>query len=142
RSDIHKSLLRRVLIDVKSRLLSIALALGVGAVAAVLILQVLRTGGLPNPLARTDFGARVLDIAVLVFREGLECILVLAAVTANMGGSRRAYQRPVAAGAIGALGATFVTWFIAVRIIRSLSENVSALNLQAATGLLAIIVLL
>jgi high-affinity iron transporter len=127
---------------VKSRVLSFALTLGVAAVAAVLVMQVLRTGGLPNPLARGDFGARVLDIAVLVFREGLECILVLAAVTANMGGARRAYQRPVAAGAFGALGATLVTWFIAVRVIQSLSENVSALNLQAATGLLAIVVLL
>jgi high-affinity iron transporter len=84
----------------------------------------------------------VLDIAVLVFREGLECILVLAAVTANMGGTKRTYQRPVAAGAACALGATLVTWFIAVRIIQSLSENVSALHLQAATGLLAIVVLL
>ena len=118
------------------------LTLGVAAVAAVLVLQVLRTGGLPNPLAHGDFGARVLDIAVLVFREGLESILVLAAVTANMEGIRRAYQRPVAAGAAAALGATLVTWFIAVRIIQSLSDNVSALNLQAGSGLLAIIVLL
>jgi high-affinity iron transporter len=127
---------------VKSRILSFILTLGVGAVAAVLVLQVLRTGGLPNPLAHGDFGARVLDIAVLVFREGLECILVLAAVTANMGGTRRAYQRPVAAGAAGALGATIATWFMAVGIVQSLSDNISALNLQAATGLLAIIVLL
>ena len=127
---------------VKSRILTFALTFGVAAVAAVLVMQVLRTGGLPNPLARGDFGARVLDISVLVFREGLECILVLAAVTANMGGARRAYQRPVAAGAVGALGASLVTWFIAVRIIQSLSDNVSALNLQAATGLLAIVVLL
>jgi high-affinity iron transporter len=127
---------------VKSRVLSFGLTLGVATVAAILVLQVLRAGGVPNPLAHGDFGARVLDIAVLVFREGLECVLVLAAVTANMGGTRRAYQRPVAAGAAGALGATLVTWFIAVRIIESLSDNVSALNLQAATGLLAIIVLL
>jgi high-affinity iron transporter len=127
---------------VKSRILSVVVTLGIAAVAAVLVLQVLRTGGLPNPLSRGDFGARVLDIAVLVFREGLECILVLAAVTANMRGARRAYQRPVAAGATGALAATLVTWFVAVRIIESLSDNVSALNLQAATGLLAIVVLL
>ena len=126
----------------KSRVLSFVLTLGVALVAAVLVLQVLRTGGLPNPLEHGDFGARVLDIAVLVFREGLESILVLAAVTANMGGSKRTFQRPVAAGAAGALAATLVTWFIAVRIIESLADNVSALNLQAATGLLAIVVLL
>ena len=126
----------------KSRVLSFLLTLGVAAVAAILVLQVLRTGGLPNPVTHGDFGARVLDIAVLVFREGLECILVLAAVTASMVGSKRSYQKPVAAGAIGAFAATVATWFIAVGIIESLADNVSALNLQAATGLLAIIVLL
>ena len=67
----------------KSRILSSVLTLGVALVAAVLVLQVLRTGGLPNPLGHGDFGARVLDIAVLVFREGLESILVLAAVMAG-----------------------------------------------------------
>jgi high-affinity iron transporter len=52
-------------------------------VVAVLLLQLLRAGGLPDPLARVDFGARVLDITVLVFREGLESNLVVAALTAN-----------------------------------------------------------
>jgi high-affinity iron transporter len=127
---------------VKNRIISFVLSLGVAAVAAVLVLQVLHTGGLPNPMAHGDFGARVLDIAVLVFREGLECILVLAAVTANMVGTKRSYQKPVAAGALGAFAATLITWFVAVGIIESLTENVSALNLQAATGLIAIIVLL
>src|SRR5690242_20522266 len=97
---------------------------------------------MPDPLAHRDFGARVLDIAVLVFREGLECILVLAAVTANMVGQRQSFQRPVAAGALGAAVATLATWFVAVGIISSLEDNVSALHLQAATGLIAIIVLL
>src|SRR6185436_19540808 len=127
---------------VKARVLSFLLTLGIAAVAAVLVLQVLRTGGLPNPASHGDFGARVLDIAVLVFREGLECILVLAAVTASMVGVRRSFQKPVAAGALGAFAATVATWFIAVGIIQSLGDNVSALNLQAATGLLAIVVLL
>lgn len=126
----------------KTRALSAFLTLGVSAVAAVLVLQVLRTGGLPNPIAHADFGARVLDISVLVFREGLECILVMAAVTANMIGAKRSYQRPVAAGGLTALAATIVTWFIAVGIIESLADNVSALHLQAATGLIAIVVLL
>jgi high-affinity iron transporter len=123
-------------------LVSAALTLAVGSVAAVLVLQVLRAGGLPNPLTHGDLGARVLDIAVLVFREGLECILVLAAVTANLASRRSAYQRPVAAGALAATAATLATWFIAVGIVTSLEANVSALNLQAATGLLAIVVLL
>src|SRR5436189_5930428 len=98
---------------------TVAVVLGATAVAAILVLQVLTTGGLPDPTGHGDFGARVLDIAVLVFREGLECILVLAAITANMVGERRVCQRPVAAGAGVALVATLVTWRIAIGIIDS-----------------------
>jgi high-affinity iron transporter len=97
---------------------------------------------LPDPTGHGDFGARVLDIAVLVFREGLECILVLSAITANMIGPRRSFQRPVAAGAGAAFLATLLTWGVAITIIDSLADNVPALDLQAATGLLAILVLL
>ena len=123
-------------------LTTIGVAAGALAVAAILVLQVLRTGGLPDPTGHGDFGARVLDIAVLVFREGLECILVLSAITANMIGPRRALQRPVAAGATVAFLATLATWAIAVRIVDSLTDNMPALDVQAATGLLAILVLL
>lgn len=123
-------------------LTTIGLAAGAVAVTAILVLQVLRTGGLPDPTGHGDFGARVLDIAVLVFREGLECILVLSAITANMIGARRSLQRPVAAGASAAFVATLLTWGIAIRIVDSLAENIPALDVQAATGLLAILVLL
>jgi high-affinity iron transporter len=126
----------------KTSVSTFLLTLAAGSVAAVLILQFLSTGGLPDPTAQGNFGARVLDISVLVFREGLECIIVLAAVTANMAGPRRGYQRPVAAGAGLALLATLATWAVAVRIIDSLADNVPALDIQAATGLLAIVVLL
>jgi len=121
---------------------SILLCAGAAAVAGVLVLQVLRTGGLPDPIGHSDLGARVLDISVLVFREGLECILVLAAITANMAGARRTLQRPVAAGAAAAFGGTIATWYLAISIVDSLAENVPALDVQAATGLLAILVLL
>jgi high-affinity iron transporter len=123
-------------------LTTLGLAAGAAAVTAILLLQVLRTGGLPDPTGHGDFGARVLDIAVLVFREGLECILVLAAITANMIGARRALQKPVAAGASLAFLVTVLTWFVAIRIVDSLAENIPALDVQAATGLLAILVLL
>ena len=65
-----------------------------------------------------------------------------AAITASMTGPKREHRRPVAFGAVFAFGATLVTWCIAVRIVGSLSDNMSALDLQAATGLLAIVVLL
>jgi high-affinity iron transporter len=84
----------------------------------------------------------VLNIAVLVFREGLECILVLAALTASFRGQESRFHRPVIVGVLSGGFATLVTWVTAVRIISDLSESVSALALQAGTGLLAIVVLL
>jgi high-affinity iron transporter len=105
--------------------------------------QGLTTGGSPDPTrANASRSVAVLDIGILVFREGLECILVLAAITASMTGARRSCRRPVAWGAALAFLATLVTWMIAVRIMSALSDNISALNLQAATGLLAVVVLL
>jgi high-affinity iron transporter len=111
--------------------------------AAVLVWQGILSPGNPDPLAaQTSRPAAVFDIAVLVLREGLECILVLAAITAGLIGDRQRYRRPVAAGAGVGLLATLVTWFIAVRILDDISGKVSALALQAATGLLAVVVLL
>ena len=87
-------------------------------------------------------GSAVVDIGVLVFREGLECILVLAAITASMVGASESYRRPIATGVGLAFLATLLTWRIAIAIINNLADNVSALHLQAITGLLAIVVLL
>jgi high-affinity iron transporter len=125
------------------RVLPVFLGLSALAVAAILVWQAITGSGNPDPL--TPNSTRVsatLDIAVLVFREGLECILVLSALTASMIGSNQPYRRPVAAGVGVGLIATLVTWFIATRIVSDLSASISALNLQAATGLLAVIVLL
>jgi high-affinity iron transporter len=120
-----------------------ALWIGGLALAAVLIWEGFTSSGNPDPLApHSDPTAAILDIGVLVFREGLECILVLAAVTAGMVGSSGAYRRPVAAGVGVAVLATLITWRIAIGVIDGLSTTISALAIQAATGLLAIIVLL
>ena len=113
------------------------------AVAGVLVWQGMAAQGAPDPTAaHTSPAVAVMDIAVLVFREGLECILVLSAVTASMVGDQQPHRRPIAAGAGIAFAATLVTWFIATGIVKDLSQSISALNLQAATGLLAVIVLL
>ena len=119
------------------------LCLAAAAVVGVLIWQGVSEHGAPDPLRpNTSPTVAFLDIGILVFREGLECILVLAAVTASMTGTRQAHRRPVAIGAGIAFGATLITWFIAIGIVGSLMDNVPALDLQAATGLLAVIVLL
>lgn len=84
----------------------------------------------------------VLDIAVLVFREGLECVLVLAAITAGLKRGPSPCERPIAIGVGAGLAATLMTWVAAVRVLDDLSQRISALALQAATGLLAVVVLL
>src|SRR2546423_1875697 len=111
--------------------------------AAVIVWQSVTVHGAPDPTQpNASPTVAFLDIGVLVFREGLECILVLAAITASMTGKKRVYRRPIAAGAGIAFIATLITWLMAVRIVNSLSDNIPALDLQAATGLLAVIVLL
>ena len=124
-------------------LFGIGISIAALAVIAILLWQGIFAQGAPDPTQpNTSPTVAFLDIGVLVFREGLECILVLAAITASMTGKKRAYRRPVAAGAGIAFVATLITWLIAVRIVNSLSDNIPALDLQAATGLVAVIVLL
>ena len=116
---------------------------GALVVLGVLLWQaLLSAGGTPDPAAASTRAAAALDVGVLVFREGLECILVLAAITASLVGATRAYRRPIVAGVAAGVVATLVTWRVAVTLVDSLAENFPALQVQAATGLLAIIVLL
>lgn len=123
--------------------MQVFLAIAMISVVAILIWQGVTADGTPDPMRpQTSPTVAFLDIGVLVFREGLECILVLAAITASMVGAKRAHRRPVALGAAVAFGASLVTWFIAVGIMGQLTESVPALDLQAATGLLAVVVLL
>jgi high-affinity iron transporter len=122
--------------------------LGIGALIALLaggfIWQLVSaSGGTPNPAdptAHLSHLAVVIDSGILVLREGLETILVLAVLTASMRGDNSAYRRPLAAGAGAAFGASVVTWFVAIAITNAVGSG--SLDLQAATGLLAIVVLL
>src|ERR1700744_5304562 len=82
----------------------------------------------------------VVNSGILVFREGLETILVLAAITASFRGANGIYKRPVAIGGGVGLLATVGTWFLAAGIIDLLGGK--GFGLQAATGIPAIIVLL
>ncbi|MGA7293971.1 MAG: FTR1 family protein, partial [Terriglobales bacterium] len=70
------------------------------------------------------------------------CVLVLAAIAAGAAQNRQSYQRAIAVGAGVGFAATLVTWNIAVRILSDLSKSISALALQAVTGLFAVVVLL
>jgi high-affinity iron transporter len=77
---------------------------------------------------------------MIVFREGLEAILIFAAVTASFLGANRAKRRPVTLGAAIAFGATVVTWFV----VQAILDTASPLGpkLEAITGFIAIVVLL
>ena len=124
-------------------LLRVYAVAAVAVITAVLVWQGVTSAGNPDPtVAHAGGNAAVLDIGVLVFREGLECILVLAAITATMVGTSERFRRPIALGAAAAFVATLLTWRVAVGIIDSLTDSFPALQVQAATGLLAIVVLL
>ena len=119
----------------------VVLAVGV----VIVVISWHATGGTTDP---TDLPAGhrlgpttvVIDSAILVLREGLETILVLAAIMASFLGANRIYRRPVAVGGGLALGAGVLTWFAVIWLIGSFHG--SEYTIQAATGIPALIVLL
>ena len=117
------------------------LLVGALFVVGVLIWQGLTAEGNPDPnAADLSVTTAVVNTGILVFREGLEAILVLAAITASMVRKQQAYWKPVALGSSLSLLATLATWFLVVALISVIP--LSELDIQAATGLLAIVVLL
>jgi high-affinity iron transporter len=82
----------------------------------------------------------VTNAAIIVFREGLEAVLILAAITASFVGVRRRLRRPVLIGAAGGLLVSVVTWVLAQTLLRSLQHYGE--KLEAVVGLVAIGVLL
>jgi high-affinity iron transporter len=110
-------------------------------VVAAMVWQAVTAAGAPDPTSRHLTPAAVaIESGVLVFREGLESVLVLAAVTASFPGAHRGYRRPVAAGVGLAFLATAATWVVAAAALGAVGAP--ELSLQAATGLLAVAVLL
>src|SRR3954462_7428400 len=85
-------------------------------------------------------GTVVFNAAMIVFREGLEAVLIFAAITASFVGANAHRKRPVIAGAAASFGASVVTWFV----VQALLDAASPLGprLEAITGFIAIAVLL
>ena len=139
RCPTAEELARRRLVLRRSAWLLVA-ALAIGALAWKAVTS---PAGVTDPTApgvQLGHGAVVLDSALLVFREGLEAVLVLAAFTASFVGANRALRRPVMGGAAVALAASVATWFAAIAVIGALGGP--GLDVQAGTGLLAVAVLL
>src|SRR5215208_6152314 len=125
---------------------SARLALWVLALAVVSGLVYLMATADTGPADPTEAGAAmshstaVVNSAIIVFREGLEAVLIFAAITASFLGANRARRRPVVAGAAAAFGAAVVTWFVAQAVLDVASPL--GPRLEAITGFLAIVVLL
>jgi high-affinity iron transporter len=82
----------------------------------------------------------ITNSALIVFREGLEAILIIAAITASMIGAKRELRRPILRGALLAVPASIALFFVAILILDSLSQYGE--KLEAVVGLVAIGVLL
>jgi high-affinity iron transporter len=82
----------------------------------------------------------VFNSAIIVFREGLEAVLIFAAVTASFLGANKSRRRPVVLGAGLAFAAAVATWFV----VQAVLDAASGLGprLEAITGFIAIVVLL
>src|ERR1700722_5847952 len=120
-----------------------AIVLAVAVVAVVLSWHA--KGGTTAPTAlppghRLSHTTVVINSAILVLREGLETILVLAAVTASFLGGNRVYRKPVEGGGASALVAGVGTWFFVVWLIGQFHGG--EFDVQAATGLPSLVVLL
>src|SRR3954454_24640311 len=110
-------------------------------IAGVVYLMATASTGPVDPTeVKISHGTAVVNSAIIVFREGLEAVLIFAAVTASFLGANKRRRRPVIAGAAVAFGAAVVTWFVA----QALLDVASPLGpkLEAITGFLAIVVLL
>jgi high-affinity iron transporter len=88
----------------------------------------------------TSTFAVVSNTAVIVFREGLEAVLILAALMAGMTGAQAPLRKPLLAGAGVAFLASVATWGIAQTLLASLSRYGE--KLEAIVSLVAIAVLL
>jgi high-affinity iron transporter len=108
----------------------------------VIIWQGVAFSGVHDPETKDlNTVAAILSCGLLVFREGLEAILVLSAITATVKRKQtKNYRKGILVGTGLGLAATVATWFIIVAMLSDI--NVPELDIQAATGLLAIVVLL
>jgi high-affinity iron transporter len=119
-------------------------AVGLAALAGLVTLAVTASGGSPDPTAlpaRTGRTTVVVDSAIIVFREGLEAVLIFAAVTASFMGAQKRFKKPMAMGALVALGAAVATFFAFQAILSVFSAKYGP-QVQAITGLIAVLVLL
>ena len=116
--------------------------LGLALLAGVVYLMA--TAGVAQDPTETlvpqSHGTAVTNSAIIVFREGLEAVLIFAAVIASFQGANLGRRRPVVIGAAVAFAGSVITWFVAQALLDAASPL--GPRLEAITGFLAVIVLL
>ena len=80
-----------------------------------------RCGSAASEPGRARPAAIVTNSAIVVFREGLEAVLILAALMASMVGANRRFRRPLLIGVGIAFVASAITWAIAQTVLGSLA---------------------
>ncbi len=116
---------------------------GLAVVAGLVYLMATANTGPADPTEASkpmSHATVVFNSGMIVFREGLEAILIFAAVTASFLGANKDKRRPVILGAALSFGATIVTWFVVQAVLDAASPL--GPKLEAITGFVAIIVLL
>jgi high-affinity iron transporter len=108
----------------------------------VYLMATARTGPVdPTEVAQQQSrGTIVFNSAIIVFREGLEAVLIFAAVTASFLGANKRRRRPVVVGAGVAFAGAVATWFVFQALLSAASPL--GPRLEAITGFVAIVVLL
>src|SRR3954468_5091980 len=109
---------------------------------AVYLMATARTGPVdPTEVSAPQSRATVVfNAATIVFREGLEAVLIFAAVTASCLGANKRRRRPVVLGAACAFGASVLTWFVVQAVLDAASPL--GPKLEAITGFIAVVILL
>lgn len=90
----------------------------------------------------TEPTAIALNAAIIVFREGLEAVVILAALMASMVGLRRVYRKPMTGGVLLAFVASGLTWWLmqtALSAFRGYGERLEAVVSLVAIGVLLVI---
>jgi high-affinity iron transporter len=94
----------------------------------------------PTEVTHQSHATVVFNSSMIVFREGLEAVLIFAAVSASLLGANTGKRRPLAMGAAIAFAATIATWFVVQAVLDAAAPL--GPKLEAITGFLAVVVLL
>lgn len=85
--------------------------------------------------------AIAMNAGIIVFREGLEAVVILASLMSSLkSAEERKYRKPMWLGSLLALLATALTWLLAHEVLRSLARYGE--KLEAVVSIIAIAVLL